>query len=308
MLIGIDWGGTKMEVIALSPEGAELFRRRVPTPREDYDGSIRAVQDLVASAETATGQTGTVGIGMPGSENPRTGLIRNANSWWLNGRPLRLDLEAALGRPVRLQNDANCFAVSEAVDGAGAGAKVVHGLILGTGHGSGLAIDAEPHGGFQGLGGEIGHYSLPWPKGPEEWPGPKCWCGRTGCLEMFCSGVGFEHEHQRRTGVSLKGRDIVERMRAGDGEARRTFDIYADRLARSLAVIIDIVDPDVIVFGGGMSNVDELYEVLPRIVPPYVFADAVETPIRKAKFGDSSGVRGAAWLWKAPARAEHENR
>lgn len=297
MLIGIDWGGTKMEVIGLSETGEELARHRISTPREDYDGSIRAVADLVAHAEGSTGLKGTVGLGIPGSPNPKTGLIRNANSWWLNGKPLARDLEAALGRPVRLSNDANCLAVSEAVDGAGAGCHVVHGIIIGTGHGSGIAIDGRPHDGFQGLGGEIGHYTLPWPK-DDEVPGPKCWCGRHGCLEMFCSGTGFQDDYERSTGMRLTGREIVERMRAGEAAARGTFDRYADRLARSLALLIDILDPDVFVLGGGMSNVDELYQELPSRIAPYVFSDEVETPIRKAKFGDSSGVRGAAWLWK----------
>lgn len=298
MLIGIDWGGTKMEVIGLDEAGTELVRYRIPTPREDYDGSIRAVQDLVAHAEAATGETGSVGLGIPGSPNPRTGLIRNANSWWLNGRPLAADLEAALGRPVRLANDGNCLAVSEAVDGAGAGCHVVHGIIVGTGHGSGIAIDGRSHAGFQGLGGEIGHYTLPWPKEGEV-PGPRCWCGRDGCLEMFCSGTGFQADYARATGTPRKGAEIIALMRAGDPEATASYRRYVDRLARSLAVIIDILDPDVFVLGGGMSNVDELYADLPPAIAPYVFADEVATPIRKAVHGDSSGVRGAAWLWKA---------
>lgn len=297
MLIGIDWGGTKMEVIGLDPDGAELVRHRIPTPREDYPGSIRAVQDLVAHAEAVTGRTGSVGLGIPGSPNPRSGLIRNANSWWLNGKPLAADLEAALGRPVRLSNDANCLAVSEAVDGAGAGFHVVHGIILGTGHGSGIAIDGRPHNGMQGLGGEIGHYTLPWPK-EGEWPGPKCWCGRTGCLDMICSGTGFQLDHELRTGQKLSGREIVALKRAGDPQAGATYARYVDRVARSLALLIDILDPDVFVLGGGMSNVDELYADLPPAIAPYVFSDNVETPIVKAKHGDSSGVRGAAWLWK----------
>ncbi|WP_075217194.1 ROK family protein [Mongoliimonas terrestris] len=297
MLIGIDWGGTKMEVIGLAADGTEKVRHRMPTPREDYEGSIRAVVELVAVAETHAGETGTVGIGLPGSPNPKTGLVRNANSWWLNGKPLARDLEAALGRPVRLANDANCFAVSEAVDGAGAGARVVQGIILGTGHGSGIAIDGRTHTGFQGLGGEIGHYTLPWPK-PDELPGPKCWCGRHGCLDMYCSGTGFQDEYHRRTGERPTGAEIIARMRGGDPVARATYEVYADRLARSLALLIDILDPDVLVLGGGMSNVDELYADLPGLVVPYVFSDSVETPIRKALHGDSSGVRGAAWLWK----------
>lgn len=298
MLIGIDWGGTKMEVIAIAEDGRELVRHRVPTPREDYDGSIRAVQDLVAHAEAATGRTGTVGIGLPGSPNPRTGVIRNANSWWLNGRALGADLEAALGRPVRLANDGNCLAVSEAVDGAGAGRHVVHAIILGTGHGSGIAIDGRPHDGFQGLGGEIGHYTLPWPKEGEV-PGPKCWCGRHGCLDMMCSGTGFELDYERATGTRLSGREIVALKRAGDPAAVASYGRYVDRVARSLALLIDILDPDILVLGGGMSNVDELYADLPPAVAPYVFADEVATPIVKAVHGDSSGVRGAAWLWKS---------
>jgi fructokinase len=297
MLIGIDWGGTKMEVIGLDHDGTELVRHRIPTPREDYKGSIRAVLDLVAHAEAEMGRVGQVGLGIPGSPNPKTGIIRNANSWWLNGQPLGRDLEEALGRPVRLSNDANCLAVSEAVDGAGAGAHVVHGIIIGTGHGSGIAIDGKPHNGFQGLGGEIGHYSLPWPK-EGEYPGPKCWCGRHGCLEMWCSGTGFQDDYEAHAGVRLKGHEIVALMRAGDPVASANYQRYLDRLARSLAVIIDILDPDVFVLGGGMSNVDELYRDLPGAISPYVFSDSVETPIRKAKFGDSSGVRGAAWLWK----------
>ncbi|HUG61768.1 MAG TPA: ROK family protein [Methylomirabilota bacterium] len=298
MLIGIDWGGTKMEVIGLDESGAELVRHRIATPREDYDASILAVRNLVAHAEAETGRVGTVGLGIPGSPNPKTGLVRNANSWWLNGRPLGRDLEAALGRPVRLSNDANCLAVSEAVDGAGAGCHVVHGIIIGTGHGSGIAIDGRPHDGFQGLAGEIGHYTLPWPKEGEA-PGPRCWCGRRGCLEMFCSGTGFQADYERATGHRLLGRDIVQRMRAGEAAAVATYRRYVDRLARSLALLIDILDPDLFVLGGGMSNVDELYADLPVAIGPYVFSDIVETPIRKAKFGDSSGVRGAAWLWKA---------
>ena len=302
MLIGIDWGGTKMEVIGLAADGAELVRHRISTPREDYDASIRAVVDLVGVAESRTGLTGTVGLGIPGSPNPKTGLIRNANSWWLNGRPLGRDLEAALGRPVRLSNDANCLAVSEAGDGAGAGCHVVHGIIIGTGHGSGIAIDGRPHDGFQGLGGEIGHYSLPWPK-EGEYPGPNCWCGRHGCLEMWCSGTGFQDDYERHTGTRLKGHEIVALMRAGDAAARANYERYIDRLARSLALLIDILDPDVFVLGGGMSNVDEIYADLPGRIAPYVFSDTVETPIRKAKFGDSSGVRGAAWLWKGEGEA-----
>lgn len=307
MYIGIDWGGTKMEVIGLSGDGRELCRHRIVTPREDYEASIRAVCDLVGHARQTTGLDGTVGIGLPGSPNPLTGLIRNSNAWWLNGRPLGRDIEAALGQPVRIANDGNCLAVSEAIDGAGAGAHIVHGIILGTGHGSGIAIDGRSHDGHQGLAGEIGHYSLPWPK-EGDYPGPRCWCGRQGCLEMFCSGTGFELDYRTATGVERKAAEIIDLKRAGDPKARATYDRYVDRLARSLALVIDIIDPDVFVLGGGMSNVDELYDDLPLLLRSrtnlyegdgkLVFSDSVETPIRKARHGDSSGVRGAAFLWR----------
>jgi fructokinase len=307
MYIGIDWGGTKMEVIGLEADGTELVRHRIPTPRDDYGASIRAVQELVGVAEQRTGKTGTVGLGIPGSPNPLTQLIRNSNTKWLNGRPLGADLEEALGRPVRIANDGNCLAVSEAVDGAGAGAHVVMGIIIGTGHGGGIAIDGKSHSGYQGLGGEIGHYSLPWPK-EGEFPGPKCWCGRHGCLEMYCTGGGFELDYHTASGESLKAVEIVEKMRTGHPIARQAYERFADRVARSLAMLIDILDPDVFVLGGGMSNVDELYDDLPRILQArtnlyagddkLVFTDSVATPVRKAKHGDSSGVRGAAFLWR----------
>jgi len=307
MYIGIDWGGTKMEVIGLAGDGQELCRHRIATPREDYRGSVQAVCDLVGHVRQATGLEGTVGIGLPGSPNPLTGLIRNSNAWWLNGQPLGRDLEAALGQPVRIANDGNCLAVSEAIDGAGAGAHIVHGIILGTGHGSGIAIDGKSHNGHQGLAGEIGHYSLPWPK-EGEYPGPQCWCGRQGCLEMFCSGTGFELDYCMATGVERKAVEVIDLKRAGDPAAGATYRRYVDRLARSLALIIDIIDPDVFVLGGGMSNVDELYDDVPRLLRErtnlfagngkLVFSDSVETPIRKAKHGDSSGVRGAALLWR----------
>lgn len=308
MHIGIDWGGTKMEVVGLTPAGAEIARHRIATPREDYDGSIRAVVGLVGWVRQRTGLDGTVGVGLPGSPNPLTGLIRNSNAWWLNGRPLGRDLEAALGRPVRIANDGNCLAVSEAVDGAGAGAHVVCGIILGTGHGAGIAIDGRSHAGHQGLSGEIGHYSLPWPKAGE-YPGPRCWCGRDGCLELYCSGTGFELDYRTTTGVARKGAEIMALKRAGDPAATAVYGRFVDRLARSLALLIDILDPDVFVLGGGMSNVDELYEDLPRLLGTrtnlhdgadrLVFSDSVATPIRKAVHGDSSGVRGAAFLWRS---------
>lgn len=299
MKVGIDWGGTKMGAIALDRSGAERARKRVPTPRDDYEGCIRAVLDLVSSVESEAGERGTVGFGIPGSLSPQTGLVRNANSTWLNGRPLGRDLEAALQRQVRVTNDANCLAVSEAVDGAGAGAHVVLGVIIGTGNGSGIAIDGRPHDGRHGVAGEIGHMPLPWMTA-DEFPGEACWCGRRGCAELYVSGTGFCADHARATGKQRSGREIAEAMRAGDEAARATYERYADRLSRCLGAVIDVIDPDVIVLGGGMSNVDELYEDLPRLIPRHVFADSTDTPVRKAKFGDSSGVRGAAWLWNDP--------
>ncbi|MGH6762221.1 MAG: ROK family protein [Phyllobacterium sp.] len=297
MFIGIDWGGTKMEVIALDREGRERARRRIDTPRNSYHDCIRAVVDLVAFAERETGEQGSVGIGVPGSPAPRTGIIRNANATLLNGRSLGSDIEAALGRPVRLANDANCLAMSEAVDGAGKGERVVFGVIIGTGHGGGLVIDGHLHAGHQGLAAEIGHYPLPWMT-REEYPGPKCWCGKHGCLDMFACGTGFELDYQTTTGMRKAGREIIADMRAGDETAVLVYRRFVDRLARSLALLTNIVDPDVFVLGGGMSNVDEIYDELPSIILRYIFGDTFETPIRKAVHGDSSGVRGAAWLWK----------
>jgi fructokinase len=296
MFIGIDWGGTKMEVIALSSAGATLSRHRIDTP-ESYDACIAAVKGLVERVESDAGEGGTVGLGIPGSPSPRTGLIRNANRTFLNGRPLGADLEAALGRRVRLTNDANCLAMSEAVDGAGRGAHTVFGVIVGTGHGGGLVIDRQVHAGFQGLAAEIGHYPLPWMT-PEEYPGPACWCGKKGCIEMFASGTGLELDYRQATGEAKRGRTIVAAMREGDPTATAAYRRFADRLARSLAVLVNVVDPDVFVLGGGLSNVDELYEDLPGLVTAHIFGDSFETPIRKAVHGDSSGVRGAAWLWK----------
>lgn len=301
MYIGIDWGGTKMEVIALSAEGAILFRHRIETPGGGYDACIGAVQALVTMAETETGETGSVGLGIPGSPSPRSGLIRNANTTFLNGRPLAADLEIALERPVRVTNDANCLAVSEAVDGAGRGARTVFGVIIGTGHGGGLVIDGKVHSGFQGLAAEIGHYPLPWMT-PEEYPGPRCWCGKLGCLEMFACGTGLELDYRTTTGEAKKGRAIIADKRAGDPSATAVYERFVDRLARSLALLVNVVDPDVFVLGGGLSNVDEIYGELPGRIVPYIFGDSFETPIRKAMHGDSSGVRGAAWLWKTPGQ------
>ncbi|WP_099867153.1 ROK family protein [Pararhizobium haloflavum] len=297
MYIGIDWGGTKMEAIALAADGVERARHRVDTPKGGYEACISAVCGLVARMESDTGEVGSVGLGIPGSPSPRTGVIRNANTTILNGRPLGKDLHDALGRPVRLTNDANCLAVSEAVDGAGSDSRVVFGIILGTGHGGGLVIDHKVHPGFQGLAAEIGHYPLPWMTA-EEYPGHMCWCGKRGCLEMYACGTGFELDYRLTTGAVKRGRAIIDAKRAGDPVAGAVYDRFADRLARSIAILVNVVDPDVFVFGGGMSAIDELYDDVPPLVTSYVFGDSFETPIRKARHGDSSGVRGAAWLWK----------
>ncbi|WP_422023164.1 ROK family protein [Roseibium sp.] len=296
MRLGIDWGGTKIEIIALDDAGAELFRRRSATPKDDYEGCIRVVKDLVNAAESATGQTGSLGLGIPGSLSPKTGVVKNANSTWMNGKPLDKDLEAALDRPVRIQNDANCLAVSEATDGAGAGAHIVHAIIIGTGSGSGIAIDAKAHLGANGIGGEWGGIALPWMTA-EEFPGPDSWIGHKGVIDLWCSGTGFQWDYKERTGQALKGHEIIDLKRSGDAVATKVYQDYVSRLARALAMSANLLDPDVFVLGGGMSNITELYDDLPDAMLPYVFSDTYETPIRKAKHGDSSGVRGAAWLW-----------
>ena len=293
--IGVDFGGTKIEAAALTRDGKILSRLRKPTPH-DYDAAIATVAALVAETEAAAGRCERIGFAIPGSISPRSGLIRNANSTFLNGRPFAEDLERTLDRPVRLANDGNCLAVSEAVDGAGADAEVVFAMILGTGVGGGLAIGRRPVNGRNGVSGECGHMPLPWPA-PHETPGPDCWCGLNGCLELWVSGPGFERDHHALGGPPLPAAKVVEAARAGGAAAVEALARYVDRLARGLAVIVDVLDPDVIVLGGGMSNVDELYERLPAAIEPYVFSDMFETPIRRAVHGDSSGVRGAAWLW-----------
>jgi fructokinase len=292
--IGIDFGGTKIEAAALDASGQIVARLRAPNPR-GYDAAIEAVAELVAAVEAQAGHCGSVGVGMPGSISPRTGLIRNANSVWLNGRNFGADLEAALGRPVRLANDANCMALSEAIDGAAAGAKVVFGAILGTGCGGGVVVDGRLIEGANGIGGEWGHTPLPWPT--ERYRAPPCWCGRTGCLETYISGTAFEADYQRSTGRKRSAPLIIEDARRGERWAKETFERYVDRLGRALAVIADIIDPDVIVLAGGMSNVSELYEQVPDAVKLYVFSDIWTSRIVQAVHGDSSGVRGAAWLW-----------
>ncbi len=294
--IGVDFGGTKIEAAALGPDGAFLSRVRAFNPGE-YTTAVRLVAELVARAESEAGEKAArVGIGHPGSISPVDGLIRNANSTWLNGMPFGVDAEAALGRPVRLANDANCLAVSEAADGAGAGGHIVFAAILGTGCGGGVAIDGQVVHGRNGIAGEWGHTPLPWAKDSEH-PGPLCWCGRRGCLEMWISGTGLRDDFRQATGAHPDGAAIIAAARAGDADAAGALDRYIDRLARALAVVCDLIDPDVIVLGGGMSNTAELYDRLPALIEANCFTDSFTTPIRPARHGDSSGVRGAAWLW-----------
>ena len=304
MRIGIDLGGTKIEAIALSPAGEEITRLRVTTPR-DYTASLDAIVALVGELERAAGGAGTVGVGIPGTVVPRTGLVKNANSTWLNGRPLERDLEGRLARPVRVMNDANCFALSEATDGAAAGAQVVFGVILGTGVGGGIVVDGRCLSGANLIAGEWGHNPLPWLT-PDEQPGPPCYCGKRGCVEVWLSGPGFERDHAQHAGVTLSGQEIVGAAARGDAAAAATLARYHDRLSRALASLVNVLDPDVVVLGGGMSNIAGLPEAASALLPRHVFAvgassDPVATRVVRAAHGDSSGVRGAAWLWPASA-------
>jgi fructokinase len=292
--IGIDLGGTKIEAVALASDGTERFRRRVETPRGDYEGTIAAIANLVAIVDAAVGERGTVGIGMPGAISPATGLVKNANSTWLIGRTLHTDLERALGRPVRVANDANCFALSEAADGAAAGARVVFGVILGTGTGGGIVVGGQVLVGPNAVAGEWGHNALPWPD-ETEWPGPHCYCGRRGCIETFLSGSGLQLAYSG--GGGLTAREIADAAENGYAEAVDAIEIYSRRLAKSLATVINLLDPDVIVLGGGLSNIASLYRRVPEIWTDWVFSDRVDTRLARAVHGDSSGVRGAAWLW-----------
>jgi fructokinase len=298
MRIGIDLGGTKIEGVALAGDGAERHRVRVPTPTGDYDATIAVVCDVVADLEREARATCTVGVGIPGTISPATGLVKNANSTWLIGRPLDRDLARALGRPVRLANDANCFALSEAVDGAAAGARIVFGVILGTGTGGGVVVDGHVLTGANAIAGEWGHNPLPWPTDDER-PGPECYCGRRGCIETFLSGPGLSRDHEAATGARLPGPRIVELAGQGDVAARQTLARYVGRLARGLASIVNVLDPDVIVLGGGLSRIADLYDAVPRQWGRWVFSDRVATRLVPPRFGDASGVRGAAWLWAA---------
>jgi fructokinase len=299
--IGIDFGGTKIEAAALSEGGQLLAALRAPTPAT-YDAAIATLCDLIERTEQQVGARGSVGVGAPGSVSPRTGVMRNANAVYLNGRRFKEDLGEALGRPIRLANDANCLALSEAVDGAAQGARSTFAIILGTGCGGGLVVDGKLVEGANGVGGEWGHIPLPWPA-PEENPGPACWCGQHGCLETWVSGSGLRRDFKARTGRDLTGEAILAAARLGDGEAEAAFDRLVDRLGRAMAVICNILDPDVFVLGGGLSNVEALYERLPGLIEPRVFSDQWSARIVKARWGDSSGVRGAARLWDAGAWA-----
>jgi fructokinase len=337
MRIGIDVGGTKTEIICLHEEnGKELYRKRVPSPKT-YPETIANISRLVTEAETELSEKGTVGIGIPGTVSSVTGKVKNANSTWLNGNRLDKDLEEVLERKIRVENDANCLAVSEATDGAGAGKKVVFAVIVGTGCGAGIAIDGKPVTGLNGIAGEWGHNTLPMPKvffpNPDElvqtfsaggvggakisdiykhkeqpsyftdnpllneYPGPQCYCGKRGCVERWISGPGFKEDYIRVTGHELSTHDIVAQAALGDADALAALDRYYDRFARAISGVLNILDPDIVVVGGGMSNVSALYEAVPKIWNRYVFSDTTETPIVPARFGDSSGVRGAAWLW-----------
>jgi fructokinase len=301
MRIGVDLGGTKIEAITLRDDGNVGVRKRVPTPRDDYAATLDAIADLVRALERESGERGSVGVGMPGAISPATGLVKNANSVWLNGRPLAPDLSRRLERPVRFANDANCFALSEASDGAGAGARVVFGVIVGTGTGGGVVVDGRVLTGPNAIAGEWGHNPLPWPRG-EESPGPECYCGRRGCIETFLSGPGFARDHRERTGEERGSAEIVARASAGDAAARASLERYEERMARALATIINVLDPEVIVLGGGMSNLDRIYSRVPELWGRHVFSDRVDTRLVPPVHGDSSGVRGAAWLW-APGEA-----
>jgi fructokinase len=300
--IGIDLGGTKIEVIALedtgSGAGTTLLRHRVPTPAGDYEGTLNAIAGLVELAENTTGRVGTIGVATPGAISPSTGLLKNSNSTVLNGKPLDRDLEALLDRPIRMQNDANCMALSEAVDGAAANARVVFGVILGTGVGGGIVVNRHVHVGRNSIAGEWGHNPLPWPR-PDELPGPACYCGKHGCIETFLSGPGLARDYQVRGGQLKTAIEVAEASANGDALARQCLEIYMDRLARSLAGIVNVLDPDAIVLAGGLSNLTCLYSTLPGFLQKYTFSADAGTPILRAVHGDSSGVRGAAWLWPA---------
>ncbi len=296
MRIGVDLGGTKIEAVALDDDGAVRARVRIATPAGDYAATVGAVRDLVDAIEREAASRGTVGVGIPGSLSPSSGVVRNANSTWLNGRPLADDLAAALARPVRIENDANCFALSEAIDGAGAGRRVVFGVILGTGVGGGLVVDGVVWSGRNGIAGEWGHNALP-RVDDDDRPVPHCWCGRSGCIETYLSGPALAADHRAHGGHAVDAADVARQAAAGDALAVATLTRHRRRLAKALASVVNVVDPDVVVLGGGLSNIDSLYDSLPGLLPASVFADVADTPIVRNRHGDASGVRGAAWLW-----------
>jgi fructokinase len=300
--VGIDLGGTKIEGVIMDDSGTERPRRRVPTPRNDYPATLSAIATLVGDLLHDAGagpqsESATVGVATPGSQSPLTGRIQNANSTWLNGQPLGQDLARHIGRPVRLANDANCFALSEALDGAAAGARNVIGVILGTGCGAGIIVDGRLLDGPRGIGGEWGHNPLPWAHG-DELPGPLCWCGRRGCMETWVSGPALAAAYMRSGGDTSGTEEIVERAAAGEARARDALDLHADRLARGLSHVVNIIDPDVIVLGGGLSRLTHLYEELPKRMAPHIFSDDTRVDVRPPRWGDASGARGAAWLWR----------
>ncbi len=299
MRIGIDLGGTKIEGVALDSQGAVVVKKRVPTPQGDYHGTVAAIAELIRYLDQETGAPRSVGIGMPGIISPLTGRVKNANSVCLNGCPLDKDVALAIGREVRIENDANCFALSEASDGAAAGRNCVFGAILGTGTGGGVVVNGRILRGRNAVGGEWGHNPLPWPE-PSEWPGESCYCGRTGCIETFLSGPGLARDYALSSGGSTEPAEIVRRANAGETKAVLCLDRYVNRLARALATIINVIDPDVVVLGGGLSHIERLYRDVPAQWSRYVFSDRVDTELLPPKFGDSSGVRGAARLWPVP--------
>jgi len=300
MRIGIDVGGTKIEAVALDSRGRIHLRRRVETPQGDYDATVRAIAELATTLIRDAGEPCTVGIGLPGAVSVDTGLVKNANSVCLIGRPLDRDLGRLIGQPLRFANDANCFALSEATDGAAIGAAVVFGVIIGTGVGGGLVVHGQAIEGRHRIAGEWGHNPLPWPESDER-PGATCYCGRAGCIETFLSGPGLARAYAERTGTTADAAEVVALAERGDRAAGDVLSRYEHRLARALASVINVLDPNVIVLGGGLSNVNRLYANVPRLWAPFVFSDSVSTPLRRAAHGDSGGVRGAAWLWGRPA-------
>ncbi|WP_455201338.1 ROK family protein [Kaarinaea lacus] len=294
--VGIDLGGTKTEVIALSESGEALFRKRVPTTPDDYQATLATIAQLVEEVEQSLNTRASIGIGTPGAISPATGLLKNSNSTWLNGKPLQNDIEGFLQRPVRLANDANCFALSEAIDGSGKEGKVVFGVIVGTGTGGGVVVNQQILTGPNAIAGEWGHNAMPWPHA-DELPGPACYCGRRGCIETFLSGPGLAREFFNVTGIQYNAEEIVQQAQAGNVDCNAALKRYEVRMARALAHVINILDPDIIVLGGGMSNIERLYGNVPKLWCEYVFSDTVSTRLMPPKYGDSSGVRGAAWLW-----------